>query len=402
MKICMVLDHPFPPDIRVEKEARSLIRYGYKVHLLCVGEKNETEIIDNIHIHRFFLDKSSIIKKIQNARFLFNFFYINKWYEELIKLHQKENISTFHAHDLTTATYTLLAGKRANIPVILDMHENYPEALKTYMAKYKNGLSGLIFIYISLWRLTERICIKKASHIITVVRERKKRLINQGFNESKISVLPNTVDIRFISRIPIDQKITDRYTGRFIVTYVGGVGPHRGVDTLISAIPELSKHIRNLLILIVGGSISENSTLGKLCQTLDVYENLESVSWVDFSEVPSYISLSDICVVPHHKSGHTDTTVPHKLFQYMYFEKPVIVTDCLPLKRIVEECECGIVVGSGDHEAMAKAVLTMYGDNKIAEEYGKNGKKAVIEKYNWNKNAQVFLKIYKRSHAREF
>ena len=249
---------------------------------------------------------------------------------------------------------------------------------------------------VSAYSLIEKICIKHASQVITVVEERKEQLVNQGFNESKISVLPNTVDIRFISRIPIDQKITDRYTGRFIVTYVGGVGPHRGVDTLISAIPELSKHIRNLLILIVGGSISENSTLGKLCQTLDVYENLESVSWVDFSEVPSYISLSDICVVPHHKSGHTDTTVPHKLFQYMYFEKPVIVTDCLPLKRIVEECECGIVVESGDHNAMADAIKMMYTHRQLLEKYGKQGKKAVLDKYNWDNNAHVLLKIYRR------
>ena len=37
--IGMLLEDSFPFDIRVEKEATSLISAGYKVHLLCLSDK---------------------------------------------------------------------------------------------------------------------------------------------------------------------------------------------------------------------------------------------------------------------------------------------------------------------------------------------------------------------------
>ena len=39
-KILMLLDSEFPPDIRVENEAVSLIEAGFEVHVLCFAGKN--------------------------------------------------------------------------------------------------------------------------------------------------------------------------------------------------------------------------------------------------------------------------------------------------------------------------------------------------------------------------
>ena len=175
----MVLDHHFPPDIRVEKEARSLIRYGHEVHLLCVSEKNETEMFGNIYVHRIFFDRSSIKKRILYAtrtRF-FNYFYINKWCNELIKLHQKENFSVFHAHDLTTMPFTLLAGKRTKVPVIFDMHEDYVAMLfsrlggENVLRKFKYFLLNILPL--EIW---ERISLALSTKIIVVVEEDKMDL----------------------------------------------------------------------------------------------------------------------------------------------------------------------------------------------------------------------------------
>ena len=37
MRILMLLEKRFPPDIRVENEAASLLEAGHEVHLLCSG-----------------------------------------------------------------------------------------------------------------------------------------------------------------------------------------------------------------------------------------------------------------------------------------------------------------------------------------------------------------------------
>ena len=78
----------------------------------------------------------------------------------------------------------------------------------------------------------------------------------------------------------------------------------------------------------------------------------------------------------------------------MAMRKPVIVTDCKPLKRIVEECDCGIVVPSGDYNEMAEAVIRLYKDKEYARKLGENGRRAVEEKYNWENEAKKLCKFY--------
>lgn len=54
MKICMILDEFFPPDISVEKESRCLQGEGHEIHLICRNEQNQgnMEIVGGIIIHR--------------------------------------------------------------------------------------------------------------------------------------------------------------------------------------------------------------------------------------------------------------------------------------------------------------------------------------------------------------
>jgi glycosyltransferase involved in cell wall biosynthesis len=397
IKTCMILDTPFPPDIRVEKEARTLIRKGYEVHLLCVGERNETETVGNVLVHRVVIDRSSIFKRLRHTRPLFNFVHITDWAQKVLQLHHKENFSVIHAHDLTTAPYALLAGKRARIPVILDMHENYPEAQKAYRSNTNTGTSIKSSVSYLLDRLVEKLCIQNAFQVIVVVKERKDQLVNQGFDESKISILSNTIDVDYVSKNPVKFELVKKYKGRFIVTYIGGFGAHRGLETLIESVALIKDKISDLCLLLVGGRPSEMKRFKALCRRLGVENLVELVGWASFEQIPSYIHLSSVCIIPHKKSGHTDTTLPHKLFQYMFFEKPVIATDCLPLKRILQECNCGIVVKSGDPASFAEAIMALYCDPKLAEKLGRNGKKAVMNKYNWAKSEQVLLSIYERA-----
>ena len=399
IKTCMILDTPFPPDIRVEKEARTLVRNGYEVHLLCVGEKDETKAIGDIHVHRLAIDKPSFYRRLKHTKPLLNIFHITYWKKKILELHRKENFSVIHAHDLSTAPYALLAGKNAHIPVILDLHENYPEAQKAYRPNNNLSNSAKTKISYSLDRLIEKICIKNAFQVIVVAKERKNQLISQHFSESKISILSNTVDINYISKNPVNFKLLKRYKGKFLITYIGGFGAHRGIETLIKSVALVKNKVSDFLLLLLGGRPSEVKKFKALCRRLGVENAVEFAGWTNFDQVPSYIYISRICVIPHVKSGHTDTTVPHKLFQYMLFEKPVIATDCLPLKRIIQECACGIIVKSGDHASFAEAILSLYSSPRLLEKMGHNGKIAVMSKYNWEKNEQTLLKIYERALA---
>ena len=402
MNICMVLQSYFPPDIRVEKEARALISAGHKIYLLSLGEKGmpAVEDIKGINVIRIF-PHGSFLNRVW--RFLwFNVFFDDLlWKRSLEGVIKQHEIEIVHVHDLPMVKTAASVAKKFNIPIIADLHENYPEGIRAWR-KVKMSWKSKIFNLVSpvwRWKRLERSVLQHVDRIIAVVDESKEHYVNDcGVPPEKIIVVMNAEDLEEFGNLEIDESLVTKYKNKFVISYIGGFGPHRGIDTAIKAMPKVLEGIPNAKLLLVGGKGSKEyeEELNKLCTDLKVENNVEFTGWVDFRLVPSYIALSDVCIVPHHASGHTNTTIPHKLFQYMAMSKPVIVTDCKPLKRIVEECDCGIVVPSGDYNEMAGAVIRLYKDKEYARKLGENGRRAVEEKYNWENEAKKLCELYGR------
>jgi glycosyltransferase involved in cell wall biosynthesis len=117
------------------------------------------------------------------------------------------------------------------------------------------------------------------------------------------------------------------------------------------------------------------------------------MDWQPFELVPSLIRLSDVCIIPHRKNPHTDTTLPHKLFQYMAMGKPVVVSDCASLRRVVEEAGCGRVFRSGDTDSLAEAIVSLRDDGE-RRRVGEAGKKAVMDGLNWAESSKKLVELY--------
>jgi glycosyltransferase involved in cell wall biosynthesis len=155
----------------------------------------------------------------------------------------------------------------------------------------------------------------------------------------------------------------------------------------------VKKSVPSALLLLVGkGKNAEQ--LKKLTSELGLEDVVEFTGWVDFRLVPDYIKASSVCLVPHESNPHTDTTIPHKIFQYMLLEKPMVVTDAKPLKRIADETGCGLVVPSNDPVSMAQAICRILEDPNLQEELGKKGRKAALERYNWAIESEKLISLY--------
>lgn len=400
MNICMVLYGYFPPDIRVEKEARALIKEGHRLFLLSLGKKElpAVEDFNGITVIRVF-PHETFLKRIWNFLWFKLFFENPLWKKALGEIIEQYKIDVIHVHDLPMVKTAITVAKKYNMPIVADLHENYPEAVKAWR-KEKMSWKSKIFNIVSpvwRWKKLERSVLQHVDRIITVVDEAREHYINDcGIPPKKITVVMNAEDLEEFGSLEIDESLAAEYKNNFVISYIGGFGPHRGIDTAINSMPKILEEIPDARLLLVGGKGSKEyeEELRELCRHLKLERNVVFTGWVDFSLVPSYIALSDVCIVPHHASGHTNTTIPHKLFQYMAMRKPVIVTDCKPLKRIVEECNCGIVVPSGDYNEMAEAVIRLHKGRGYGIKLGENGRKAVEEKHNWKNEANTLCELY--------
>ena len=92
---------------------------------------------------------------------------------------------------------------------------------------------------------------------------------------------------------------------------------------------------------------------------------------------------------------HRGTLGVLKMFEYMLAGIPVIATDFDLWREIIEGNNCGICINPHDTRAIAEAVNFYQNHPQVAREQGQNGRRAVIEKYNWKTQEKVLLNLYR-------
>jgi len=192
----------------------------------------------------------------------------------------------------------------------------------------------------------------------------------------------------------LDENIYGADKNKFIVAYTGGVGPHRGVDTAIEAMRYL-QHCPEIVLYITGRA---NQAVQKMMQHHISKANLTNVrvlGYRPFSRFFSFMKMASVNLIPHHSNGHTDNTVPHKLFQCMMVGKPLLVSSSKPLQRIVSETGSGLVFKAGDAKDLADKILQLYNDPELCKKLARAGLEASFNgQYNWETTSQELVSFY--------
>ena len=394
----MLLNAPYPADIRVKKETEALIKAGFKIHLLCLRKQGQEvlQVVEGIKVHRIDAGKNNYQLAFWDV--IMSILFVHPVFKSAIKkLHRIEKFDFVHIHDLPLVGTALSLRAESGFKVIADMHENYPEALRTWFMWKKNPIVRLknsLFMNPERWTKFEKKACLKSDHVIAVVDEMKQRLIHEhNVDENKITVITNSEDLAFI-RQPLDRSVYDSLKEKFIITYSGGIGPHRGVDVAIEGMQYLKDQPQIQLAVVGFGSSSVMNSLQKLVSSLSL-QNVHFFGYQPFSKFYSYMLLADINVIPHQSNGHTDNTVPHKLFQGMMTGKPLLVSSSTPLKRLVEKYQSGMVFEAGNSRDFADKVLMFYNDSSLCKKLGNNGKRVTVEEnINWEHDQTKLINLY--------
>lgn len=385
----------FPPDIRVEKEARALLSAGHSVFIVCssLSDRPEQDQWEGCEILRvrspFWLWRKA------NALLFWTVRFHPQWAWAASRLVKSRQIDVLHVHDLPMVRTALAVGRRYGIPVVADFHENYP-AIQRYYQPKKQSLHRRVLQALNTparWRVYERQCALAVDRVLVVVDEAKGRLVSEGIPGEKITVVRNTEDPRSFCSISLDERIVREYRDEFVISFVGWFGGiHRGLLTVLRAMPEVVAQLPNARLLLVGDGPIKPS-LERLVEEFSLSEQVTFVGWQAFEKVPSYIAASKVCLVPSESNPQTEATIPHKLFQYMLMGKPVVVSSCGPLRRVVDETGAGLVFEAGDSDSLAEAVLRLE-DAALRERMGEAGRQAAHGEYDWRHDAKRLLSVY--------
>lgn len=385
MKILMLLESEFPPDVRVENEIAALTEAAHEVHLACTTRKNRLaeERFGSAVIHRKpisnFIYKSSVgALKLP--------FYFNFWRKFISDLLRNEKFDVIHVHDLPLSRIGAEVKNMLKIPMVLDLHENWPALLKH--AKHTRTLAGRLLSSDRQWTEYEKNMVRNADMVITIIEEARERIISLGVEPSKTCIVSNTVKTEDIS---LSGKKRDN--DDFIIFYGGGINRHRGLQVVLDALKKMESRRYNLKLQIAGSG-SYLKDLRLQAKNLGVEKYVEFMGHRPYHEMMSLLNEADAAIIPHLRTENNDASSPNKLYQYMYLGKPVISSDCTSLKRILTENDAGYIYKDDSPEELAGLIGNLYSERQQLRIKGENGRRAVLSGLNWNTDKKRLVELY--------
>lgn len=361
-KICHITTvHP-RTDVRIfHKQCKSLAK-KYEVNLI-VADGLGDEIKDNVVIHDIGLRQSSRIKraKIDSKKAL----------QKALEL----NCKLYHFHDpelIKIGEKLKNTGKK----VIYDVHEDLPRQImgKPYLNKYIKPILSIILE----WQ--ENKAAKKFDFISAATPFIRDRFLK---------INPSSIDINNYPILDTNTQNTKYTDKKHEICYVGGIARYRGVFELIESL-QYSKVKLNL-----AGEF-ETDDFKKECQKSKGWKYVEYHGFVSREEIKEILNRSKIGMVSLYPLINYLDSLPVKMFEYMSSGIPVIASDFPFWIDIVNNNNCGINVNPLEPTKIAEKVSFLLENSSKAEEMGKNGQKAVLEKYNWDIEEQKLFNIYEK------
>lgn len=390
MNILMVLDEEFPPDVRVEKEITVLKDNGHNVHLLCYDRRGlpQHEKINGYEIFR--VPVSGTMYKFKALALLFPF-YFRFWKKQILRQLDRGNYDLVHFHDLTLAKTCLEAVKLKGLEVIGDYHENRPVIMQYY--HHVRTFPGNILISVNQWEKYQAKYTPRLGHLILVTQEARDYYLGKySMKPDQITVVENYPDLAELRQFDTDEAIVNKYKDRKMLLYFGDTGLRRGTETILEA-AELLRDKAGYCFVVIGTS-REQGHLLRFKEERNL-NNVEFTGVLPLGDAVSYFRAAYAGLSPLLKNIHHDTTYANKLFQYMAFGMPVLVSNCTAQEKVVKETGCGLVHEAGNALDLVEKIR-MLDDPGQYERMGRLAAEAVENNYNFTVAGQRLLDLYDR------
>lgn len=363
IKVCHITSVHLPYDSRIfEKECVSMAKFFW-VYLVALNW--DTQVREGVKIIGVNYHQKSRLKRAIVGGY--------KLIQEAIKL----DADIYHIHDPELIPFIFLL-KRRGKKVVFDAHEDLPLQIfnKHYIPqRFKKIISKFVSI-------AERIGLRKVDHIVTSTPSIQDKFEKFGFTSSAICNYPKLNAGEIINRNPKKDAV-----------YIGGISIARGINILELTIQQVLSQRPASSFYFAG--ISHPANLAN-----DVFDKWSESSLVNYlgvlnrSEVNALLLDSKIGLVTLPYTQAFYESLPIKMFEYMEAGIPVIASNFPFWKGIVERHKCGICVDPADPKAIADAIIYLLDHPDLAIEMGKNGRKAVLEEFNWLNEEKKLLGIY--------
>lgn len=280
------------------------------------------------------------------------------------------------SNDLDTLLPNFLVSKIKGAKLIYDSHEYFTE-VPELVSRPKVQ---------SVWRKIEASILPKLMHALTVnssIANLYKKAY--GIDMKVLRNMPKLQSFELRTReelgLPTDKRI--------VILQGSGINIQRGAEEAVEAM----RYIQDAVLLIIGsGDVLD--ILKQNVKDFGIEDKVIFKGRMPYVEMMAYTQLADIGL-----SLDKDTNInyryslPNKLFDYIHAGIPVLGSNLVEVKSVIEEFEVGGVVDEVESKTIALAISEMLGSDKLSE--WKANCVAASQKLNWDSESAVLREMIK-------
>jgi glycosyltransferase involved in cell wall biosynthesis len=241
--------------------------------------------------------------------------------------------------------------------------------------------------------LAVRIAEKKFDGITIVSESMKKEVCYcYGIDPAAVGVWTSGVPTDLFNPENVDKKElrkTFNLGNKFVIFYHGSMSINRGIIETIRSIAILKEEFDDLVLFILGEDPIV-PVLKKTAKDLGIDDKVVFHNRVPYHDVPRYIAMSDVGVVPLPNIENWRNQSPLKTLEYLSMQKVIIATDIPANREIAGDSKCVIYVPSSDPDKIANGIKFAYENRENIEKWGALGRIIVGRKYDWKKISKNF------------
>lgn len=370
MKFLVVTPYFYPKIGGLENYAYNISKglkdkYGWKIVVITSNHEEKKDRKEELNGMKIY--KLSRWFKISNTP-------INPmWYFQIKNIIKKEKPDVINAHTPVPFISDVTARVCGDIPFILTYHTG------AMMLKGKLLEDLLIKFYeSSILKLT----LKKAKKIICSSDFVRFDFL-KDYAKKTITITPGVDINRFKPKISNSKNK---------ILFVGGLKEaekYKGLEYLLSAVNIIKKNIKDVKLTVVG----EGDYIiyyKRLCKNIGIKRNVDFKGRLIGRKLVEQYQKSNVSVLPSLSESFGIV-----LLEAMACKKPVIGSNIGGIPYVIDNGKNGLIVPSKDPEALAKAIIKILKNPKLAKKMGRNGHKNVIDNFTWNKQIKKAKDLFR-------
>ncbi len=363
-KICHLTSAHPSNDVRVfHRECSSLAKAGYDVYLIAKGE---SRIENNVKV-------VGLGEQVRGR-----IYRMLKFSKQVYQKGLEVDADVYHIHDPEMLPYALKL-KKLGKRVIFDSHENYSMQLasREYLPAIAKKIIGKIY------HKYESYVVKRIDAVIVPCTFNGNNIFE---HKAKKTV--------FIANYPPLGDI-ERYTDNSIkkeprsFCYAGSIRYANGLTNAINVVARTGAKF-----LLAGKFSSEDYK--KELESMPGYNNVKYYGMIQYSDVMKLYQSSQVgyyVELPIGQNSAVDT-FGMKIYEYMSLGLPIVVNDSRYARRVIDKYKCGIYVDPYNVDEISSALTYLFENPNVAFEMGCNGKKAVMNDFNWETQEKKLFELY--------